>query len=150
MKRLRPFIASTALLLPAVLFAQNLPPPVPLPQDMTIMAPKASLPPGVKAFSGKWVGAWDASGRDHVLVVEEILDADRAIVVYAWGAKADAANPGRPGFMRLRGVIKANQLKLTLNDGASATYVLTPSGELKAKWEQREEALQATLKKVSG
>jgi hypothetical protein len=66
----------------------------PIPTDLVVEAPNASLPPEVKAFSGKWRGRWYYTGicnrgliegLNSIMVVEKILDLENASVVYARG-----------------------------------------------------------------
>ena len=61
---------------------------IPLPQIVQIVLPDPSLPPEIKAFSGKWGGRWwssNSSGSlDAALIIEEIMD-KQATVVYGWG-----------------------------------------------------------------
>lgn len=59
--------------------------PPPMPPDIAIKKPAASLPAQIKALSGKWTGQWNAYyGWDTVLYVEEINQTS-AKVVFAWG-----------------------------------------------------------------
>lgn len=117
---------------------------VPLPTDLKVSAPPDSVPPEVRAFSGKWVGTWDA-GLAHVLVVEDIPSADRVTVVYAFGSNQFVRTPG---FTRVRGTIASGKLNFKLSNGAVVTYVLTPSDDLKAEYERPGEIVRATMKRV--
>jgi hypothetical protein len=56
---------------------------VPLPADVSIVAPSADMRKDIAAFSGKWVGRW-AGNLDAILIVEEITS-EKARVLYAWG-----------------------------------------------------------------
>lgn len=38
---------------------------VPLPDDLNIVAPDASIPPEFARFSGKWYGEWDGVMADY-------------------------------------------------------------------------------------
>ena len=59
--------------------------PPPVPPDIAIKKPAASLPAQIKALSGKWTGQWNAyHGWDTMLYVEEINQTS-AKVVFAWG-----------------------------------------------------------------
>ena len=57
---------------------------VPLPKDVKVVPPSATIPRQAAAFSGKWMGTWDIK-LDHVLVVERI-EGNRAQILYAWGS----------------------------------------------------------------
>ena len=56
---------------------------VPLPADVSIVAPSADMRKDIAAFSGKWVGKWTGN-LDAILIVEEITP-ENAKVLYAWG-----------------------------------------------------------------
>jgi hypothetical protein len=66
---------------------------VPLPKDVLIVLPDPSLPPEIKAFSGKWGGRWWSiydpwlrkGELDAVLIVEKIINEHQAIVIYCCG-----------------------------------------------------------------
>jgi hypothetical protein len=64
---------------------------VPLPNDILIVPPDPSLPPQIKAFSGKWSGRWwspyqpNSYGVDAVLIVEKIINEHQATVIYCRG-----------------------------------------------------------------
>ncbi len=59
--------------------------PPPVPPDLSIEKPAASLSEQIKALPGKWTGQWNAyNGWDTVLYVEEINQTS-ARVVFAWG-----------------------------------------------------------------
>jgi len=59
--------------------------PPPMPPDIAIKKPAASLPEQIRALSGKWVGQWNAYyGWDTVLYIEDINE-NSAKVVFAWG-----------------------------------------------------------------
>jgi hypothetical protein len=64
---------------------------VPLPNDILIVPPDPSLPPEIKAFSGKWSGRWgnpyqpSSYGVDVVFVVEKIINEHEATAIYCWG-----------------------------------------------------------------
>lgn len=62
-------------------------PPLPLPPDVRVIPPEASVGPDVARLSGAWSGSWLQSDRpsfDALVVVERIGD-EQATVVYAWG-----------------------------------------------------------------
>jgi hypothetical protein len=62
---------------------------VPLPNDIHIIPPSADLPRELAAFSGRWQGTWvggdGRSGRDAILIIEEI-NTQEAKGIYAWSA----------------------------------------------------------------
>jgi hypothetical protein len=128
-----------------VALSQTLPQNVPLPADLKVVVPDASLPPDVKQFSGRWVGSWSDPGLDHVLVVEEISSPDHVTAVYAYGTNQYVP---KAGFTRVRGKIDARKLTFTLRNGAVVTYVLALDGELKGEYERPGAIVRATMKRV--
>lgn len=100
---------------------------VPLPEDVKVVAPKSDLPPGIRAYSGKWSGVWN-NGLEHVLVVEKI-DFPNVEAIYATGELPSGEIES--GFRRTNGRIEDGQLNLFL--GATRIwYILQPDGSLEA------------------
>jgi hypothetical protein len=64
---------------------------LPGPPEVRIIPPPAGLAPELAAFSGTWEGTWDGVLASRLIV--ESMDADSAVVVYAW-----ADDPG--GFFK--------------------------------------------------
>ena len=137
--------AAIAAMICDVALSQSLPQNVPLPADLKVVVPDASMPSEVKQFSGKWVGAWSDPGLDHVLVVEEISSADRVTVIYAYGTNQYVQ---KAGFTRLRGKIDARKLTFTLGNGAVVTYVIASDDELKGEYERPGAIVRATMKRA--
>lgn len=71
----------------------------PLPDDLKIVPPTASVPPEHAKFSGRWgPSKWDGK-LCHNLVVEQVTDDGKAQVVYSWGVY-DQWFIKEPGFRR--------------------------------------------------
>ena len=83
--------------------AEPLPVP-PMPPDLKVVPPPASVPRENARFAGRWVGKWEEQ-LDHVLVVELEVQNDQVtevIAVYAWGVSAELG-VSTPGWSRVRG-----------------------------------------------
>lgn len=120
--------------------------PIPLPQDMEIVPPNPGLPPGIKAFSGKWFGVWDGI-LQHVLVVEQISPPN-VTAIYAYGS-APSWNINNPSYSRVQGEIEPGTLKLTLRrTAATVTYRIQPDGSLDATYESRGGMARAKMKRI--
>lgn len=116
------------------------------PQDMEIVPPSPDLPPGMKAFSGKWFGVWDRI-LQHVLVVEQI-NPPKAIAIYAYGS-APSWNINNPSYARVQGEIEPGILKLTLRrTAATVTYRIQPDGTLDATYETRTGISRAKMRRM--
>ena len=71
----------------------------PLPDDVKIIPPSASVPAKLAKFSGRWGPArWDGK-LCHNLVVEELTDDGKARAVYSWGVFKDW-HVNKPGYRR--------------------------------------------------
>jgi dienelactone hydrolase len=101
---------------------------VPLPSDA---APATAAPATAlqRRWSGVWVGAWGGVLK-HILLVEAVAEDGAARVVYAVGDRPGA----QPIWLRLEGIASERSLKLQ-GTGFSATYELTDSGGLKARFQ---------------
>jgi hypothetical protein len=82
---------------------------VPLPPNVRIIPPDANLLPDVRAFSGKWFGAWE-TGRKIMLVVER-LDQSEADVIFAWASRGGDT----PDWRRLNGRVEPGTLTLNVH-----------------------------------
>ena len=77
----------------------------PLPDNIRIVKPSASLSPEKAAFIGKWAGKWTSIGRTGdpgqpiLLVIEEIRDNGNVRLVYSWGRNTQNSF-SKPGFGR--------------------------------------------------
>lgn len=118
---------------------------VPLPPDVRIVPPSATVPSALAAFSGRWVGVWDRS-LDHVFIVEEVTPPGVAFI-YAWGT-----NPGwnilRPGWVRARGQFVGEELQARLANMAFITYRRAPNDTIGATYELQGITARATLVRV--
>jgi dienelactone hydrolase len=111
---------------------------VPLPSDANL----ATAPPVTalqRQWSGVWVGAWGGTLR-HILLVEAVAEDGAARVVYAVG---DGSGVQRR-WMRLDGTLSERSLKLQ-GKSFSATYELTDSGWLKARYQRGDNVSRASM-----
>ena len=104
----------------------------PMPPDLKVVSPPASVPRENARFAGRWVGKWEEQ-LDHVLVVELVVQNDQAtevVAVYSWGVSAELG-VGTPGWSRVRGRIENGALRLELTRvQATAVYTMQPDGTL--------------------
>jgi len=123
----------------------------PLPADLAIVAPDSSVPPDVRALSGKWSGKWRglAGGQQQetLLVVEKIAGTEAA-VVYSQGDHSRF----RSLYHRTTAKVEPGVLtfSIALKDGPAVyTYRLQPDGSLDAKMEYRGFNAVSTLKRAA-
>ena len=85
--------------------------PLPPPEKIEIVPPDPSLPPEIAAFSGRWEGIWNESGRKAVIIVEKI-DSKEAQIIHGYG-RARAID--KPNWGRLKGkIIGGNRIDVPL------------------------------------
>ncbi len=93
-------------------------PQVPLPTDLSIQPPGASVPAADTAFSGAWGnGAWDGS-TPTALIVEQVDEDGTAKVIYARGAAKHPKVAAQ--WLRLTGRIEDDCLTIHLPDPNSS------------------------------
>ena len=113
---------------------------VPLPSD----AAPATASPGTalqRQWSGVWVGAWGGVLK-HILLVESVAEDGAARVVYAVGERRGSG--AQPIWLRLEGIATERSLKVQ-GTRFSATYELTGSGGLKARYESAGSVSRASM-----
>ena len=100
----------------------------PLPSDLRVIPADAKAPAAWAGFSGVWTGSW-ASGRAHVLVVEEVQPRE-GVVVYSVGPIGD-----RQGLWFRRKVrARDDRLVVDLAHDERITYTRNPDGSLTGSW----------------
>ena len=77
---------------------------VALPPIVHFVAPSGGPTPG--PLTGSWEGAWDGGLASRLSI--EMVDGDRALVLYSWGDHAPTN--ARRGWGRLWGTIQGNRL----------------------------------------
>jgi len=88
---------------------------VPLPANVSIVAPSPDIRKDIAAYSGKWVGSWSGI-LDAILIVEEV-NPERAKVLYAWG-DAPRWNVSK-GFQRYQATVAlARSAELAFGSGS--------------------------------
>jgi dienelactone hydrolase len=113
---------------------------VPLPSD----AASAMASPGTalqRQWSGVWVGAWGGVLK-HILLVESVAEDGAARVVYAVGERTGSG--AQPIWLRLEATLSERSLKVQ-GTRFSATYELTDSGGLKARYESAGSVSRASM-----
>jgi dienelactone hydrolase len=111
---------------------------VPLPSDahLATASPGSALQ---RQWSGVWVGAWGGTLK-HILLVESVAEDGTARVVYAVG---DGSGIQRR-WLRLDGTLSDRSLKVQ-GKSFSATYELTDSGGLKARFQLGDSVSRASM-----
>ena len=113
---------------------------VPLPSDAHL----ATASPGTavqRQWSGVWVGAWGGTLK-HILLVESVAEDGAARVVYAVGERKGSG--AQPLWLRLEGIASEHTLNVQ-GKGFSATYELTDSGGLKARFKFGDSVSRASM-----
>ena len=99
--------------------------PAPIPPNIRIDTPDASLPDEVKLLVGKWTGRWNAfHGWDCKFYVEKV-DKNSAQVVHSWGdyTTHNMSCHCSPNWARVQ------QAKVTYLDGKATIDFITPGYE---------------------
>jgi hypothetical protein len=110
------------------------------PDDLRIVTPSAALAPERAAYSGHWVGALNEQrAAPHALVVEQVEDAESAIVVFA------AIGSNGPGWSRFRARFVDDGLQFTAEDGLVATYRVQSDGTLLATIEHQNRLFRSRM-----
>jgi hypothetical protein len=139
-------IAVTAWVGPAA--ASHCSTAVPLPSDLQVTTPPTDgIDQELACYSGKWCGIWDGNVLDHVLVVEE-MDQAEAKVIYAYGTAANW-NIHQPGWFRVKGQFIKGALVLETRR-ATITYKMHKDGTLRVTYEGKNTSAYSTanLKKA--
>jgi hypothetical protein len=99
---------------------------VPLPSDVSIVAPSADMRKDIASFSGKWAGKWSGN-LDAILIVEEITP-EKAKVVYAWG---DAPSWNlRNGYSRHEATVAIGRSAELAFGGGSVNFTVSMNNDL--------------------
>lgn len=93
---------------------------VPLPKQLEMKPPDASVRSEIARYHGAWVGAWGDDLR-HVLVIESIEQSGKAAIVYA--TSGSAAYSAWASWQRIDGMIGESGAHLSLGH-AEVTYEL--------------------------
>ena len=108
----------------------------PMPPDLMIVAPPASVPAANARFAGRWTGRWEEQ-LDHFLIVELLVQngqTTEVVAVYSWGTSPQLG-VGTPGWTRVRGRIENGALRLELTRvQATAVYTMQADGSLAGEY----------------
>lgn len=106
---------------------------IPLPSQIKVLMPAASVPAHWAAYLGAWGGdkRWNRGGRQAVLIVETIDEAGTVLGVYAHGLPlvANAANQNPARFIIFAGTISDKGLQFTWGP-SRYTFTLMPDGSM--------------------
>jgi len=102
-----------------------------LPQDLTVEAPPADVPPDKARWSGRWRG-WACRDQicDTRLLVEKV-NADGAVIFYAFASATQ-----KPSIARVEAKFVGDELQGTLVSGAKLAYRMRKSGDLEFLWQR--------------
>jgi adenylate cyclase len=127
---------------------------IPLPPNLKVLLPAATVPARMSGYLGAWGGdrRWNNVGRPAILIVESIDETGTALGVYAHGlplAPNGNQNPAR--FVPFAGSVTDKGLRF--NWGPSTyTFMLMPDGSMWGQWDVTTEArhfdLAITLQRI--
>jgi adenylate cyclase len=120
---------------------------IPLPPNIKVQAPPASMPANLSGYLGAWGGdkRWNNGGRPAILIVESVDQVGIARGVYAVGSPLAAnANQNPPHHVRFAGNITDKGLRFTLGP-STFTFMLTPDGAMWGQWDQNTETRRSDL-----
>lgn len=140
-------LVPSALLALLVAGCASGPSSAPLPPDVNLVVPSASLAPDIRALAGKWSGKWKSryGQLDHVLIVER-LEGSSASVIYSTGALVSTQGGGpSPGWFRVNGTVEPGTLTLSMRNGAQVTYKLQADGTLSGTYVRQGDTSTGTL-----
>jgi class 3 adenylate cyclase len=120
---------------------------IPLPPNLRVMAPAATLPAAFAGYLGAWGGdqGWNGNGRRVILVVESVDESGTALGVFAIGPAPENNPDRRPARYRsIAGSITDAGLVFML---ASATYTFrdTSDGLMWGRWQVPNERINTDL-----
>jgi class 3 adenylate cyclase len=128
---------------------------IPLPPNLRVMAPAATLPAALAGYLGAWGGdqGWNGNGRRVILVIESVDESGTALGVFAIGPAPENNPDRRPARYRsIAGSITDAGLVFML---ASATYTFrdTSDGLMWGRWrvpnERTNIELTITLQRIN-
>jgi hypothetical protein len=112
-----------------------------IPADVIVVAPDATIPKEVAAFSGTWAGTWNSATyrsvmAEQIIVVDRISSPTSAHIVYAgigrYNGSGGYSNYGRTWLTRVDGTFANNTLQFTLSTGTVVTCSMNGDGTLAA------------------
>lgn len=116
---------------------------VPLPSDTNVTPAAPEVSPQLAKFVGKWCGRFP-TGRDMIVVVENIDQTGRARVIYAIakGGRFNAINH------RVIGSVDDGILRFSLPNRAHLKYELKDENEIAGSWLRGDRRHLMTLKRA--
>ncbi len=127
---------------------------VPLPPNLRVTAPAASVPASLAGYLGAWGGdqGWNGKGRHVILVIESIDKSGTAVGVFALGPQPDPAGPDRrpARYRSIAGTITDAGLAGHLR-GRHDPFRDTSDGLMWGRWEvggERSNELTISLERV--
>jgi class 3 adenylate cyclase len=111
---------------------------IPLPPNLRVTPPAASVPAAVSGYLGAWGGdeGWNGKGRRMILVIESVDESGTALGILAQGPPPDVSNPDRRAarYRPIAGSITDAGLVFTLA-GAKYTFRDTSDGLMWGRWQ---------------
>ena len=100
---------------------------VPLPDDITIVAPAEDVPKDIAAFSGVWEGTWINRSKG-VLIVEEINSKEAKVILSQGKGQGIYTQPGN--YERYKAIVTPENLKLEFRYGERELYTFSMQNNL--------------------
>jgi class 3 adenylate cyclase len=111
---------------------------IPLPPNLRVTPPAASVPAALAGYLGAWGGdeGWNGKGRRMILVIESVDESGTALGIFAQGPPPDVSNPDRRAarYRPIAGSITDAGLVFTLA-GAKYTFRDTSDGLMWGRWQ---------------
>jgi hypothetical protein len=101
---------------------------VPLPDDITIVAPAEDVPKDIAAFSGVWEGIWVWNRSKGVLIVEEINSKEAKVIISRGKGQGIYTQPGN--YERYKAIVTPENLKLEFSYGENQWYTFSMQNNL--------------------
>ena len=100
---------------------------VPLPDDITIVAPAEDVPKDIAAFSGVGEGEWGNRSKG-VLIVEEINSKEAKVILSQGKGQGIYTQPGN--YERYKAIVTPENLKLEFRYGERELYTFSMQNNL--------------------
>ena len=101
---------------------------VPLPDDITIVAPAEDVPKDIAAFSGVWEGEWVWNRSKGVLIVEEINSKEAKVIISRGKGQGIYTQAG--DYQRYKAIVTPENLKLEFSYGDREWYTFSMQNNL--------------------
>jgi hypothetical protein len=101
---------------------------VPLPDDITVVAPVGDIPKGISAFSGVWEGKWTYTGADSALIVEKINPKEAKVILSLGESQLPYKIPAR--YVRYKAIVIPDNQQIKFYQSEDNIYIFTMENTL--------------------